>query len=183
MTADPAVRRVIMHAARGNAMTAHAGVSWAMGRMQQRSDLPRYGGCPDLGSPAHGRSVDMLCHVETQTHFNRVRTRSREGGWGKQSKRSADCGRACPACLPFVFAAVQLQKTNKTAIASENCQSISASLLTLTNHVRAQRLTPKKRPLETNCPKAGRARKPLLLAAAAANHTPTLPRTRVCLST
>ena len=106
--------------------------------------------------------------------------RSREGGWGKQSKRSANRCRACPACLPFDFAAVQLQKTNKTATASEKSQSISASLSALTHHMRASRLALEKRPLETDYPKAGPARRPLLLQLT--NHTPTLPRTRACLS-
>ena len=178
MTADPTVRCVIMHAVRGNAMTVHAGVSWAMGRCNEiRPTAARW--VPGLRQPRprQKRRPVMLQLKPILTEC----VRSREGGWEKQSKRSADRCRACPACLPFAFCCCAAAKTNKTAIASENCQLISASLLTLTNHMRAQRLTPKKRPLETKCPEAGRARKPLLLQLT--NHAPTLPHTRVCLST
>ena len=86
------------------------------GPMQQRSDLPRYGGCPDLGSPAHGRSVDLSCCNSNPFQQNACAA-GKGGGKNRASEALAAAAPALPASR-LIFAAVQLQK-NK-----QNCCSI-----------------------------------------------------------
>ena len=88
------------------------------GPMQQSSDLPRHGGCQDLGSPAHGRSVDLSCCNSNPFQQNACAA-GKEGGKNKASEALTAAAPALPASRSL-FAAVQLQKENKTAVASEN---------------------------------------------------------------
>ena len=66
------------------------------GPMQQSSDLPRYGGCPDLGSPAHGRSVDLSCCNSNPFQQNACAA-GKEGGKNKASEALIAAAPALPA--------------------------------------------------------------------------------------